>query len=221
MPEDPKPTSPSVPSPLQLPDSMAKDPFYAAPVTADRLSADPLSPESPIPFDIGEEYGTASKNLPPIKIVLVCLAIVGVIAVILVLMQRPHSATTGSIDDIVSVEVPNQNFILVAINLAVQNQTEKPYWIRSITADVDTGSNHYTDEAAAVVDLDRYFKAFPPLKEHALPPLARETKIDPKTETKGTIVVSFPITPQAFANRKSLKITIQPYDQRISLILVK
>ena len=221
MPEDPKPKASSPSSSFPLPDSTAKDPFYAAPVTADRLSADPLSADPAIPFDIGEEYGTASKNLPPIKIVLVCLAIVGVIAVILVLMQRPHSATTGSIGEIVSVEVPNQNFILVAINLAVQNQSEKPYWIRSITADLDTDSGHYTDEAAAVVDLDRYFNAFPGLKQHAIAPFARETKIDPKVETKGTIVVSFPITPDAFANRKSLKITIQPYDQRVPLVLVK
>lgn len=185
------------------------------------LTSAPPPNDPAIPFDIGEEYGTASKNLPPAKIVLVCLVIVGVIAAILVLMQRPHSATTGSIDDVVSVEVPNQNFLLVAINLAVHNHGEKPYWIRTITADLDTGNAHVTDDAAAVVDLDRYFQAFPTLKQHALAPFARETKIDPNSDAKGTIVVSFPVTPEVFANRKSLKVTIQPYDQPVPLVLVK
>lgn len=185
------------------------------------LTSAPVSRDPPLAFDIGEEYGTASKSLPPVKIVLVCLAIVGVIAVILVLMQRPHSAATGSIDDVVSVEVPNQNFLLVAVNLTVENHGEKPYWIRTVTADLDTGSGHVTDEAAAVVDLDRYFQAFPALKQHALAPFARETKIDPRAEVRGTIVVSFAVTAEAFANRKSLTVTIQPYDQRVPLVLVK
>ena len=43
----------------------------------------------------------------------------------------------------------------------------------------------------------------------------------PGGQIKGTIIVSFPITPDAFASRKSLKVTIQPYDQPVPLVLVK
>jgi len=181
----------------------------------------PAPPEPSTPFHIGEEFGTAKKNLPPVKIVLIGVAVIAVIAIIVSLVQRPHSATTGSIDDIVSVEVPDQHMIMVAINVAFQNNGIKPYWIHTIKADLDTGSASFSDDAASPADFDRYFEAFPTLKQHALAPLEREAKIIPGGHIQGTIIVAFPVTPDAFANRKSLKVTIQPYDQPVPLVLTK
>jgi len=43
----------------------------------------------------------------------------------------------------------------------------------------------------------------------------------PGGHTAGTIIVVFPVTPDAFANRKALKVTIQPYDQPVPLVLTK
>jgi hypothetical protein len=179
------------------------------------------SPESGTPFHIGEEFGNAKKNLPPVKIVLIGVAVIAVITIVASLVQRPHSATTGSIDDVVSVEVPDQNMIMVAINVAFQNNGVKPYWIHTIKADLDTGSSSFTDDAASPADFDRYFQAFPVLKQHAIAPLEREAKINPGGHAQGTIIVAFPVTPQAFTNRKSLKVTIQPYDQPVPLVLTK
>jgi hypothetical protein len=71
------------------------------------------------------------------------------------------------------------------------------------------------------VDLDRYAQSFPVLKENAQPPLFPETKIMGGREQKGTIVVSFPVTKQVFDERKSLTVTIQPYDQRLPVVLTK
>jgi hypothetical protein len=173
------------------------------------------------PFHIGEEFGNAKKNLPPVKIVLIGVAVVAVIAIVASLVQRPHSATTGSIGDVVSVEIPDQNLIMVAINVAFQNNGTKPYWIHTIKADLETGSASFSDDAASPADFDRYFQAFPTLKQHALDPLQREAKINPGGRTEGTIIVAFPVTPDAFANRKSLKVTIQPYDQPVPLVLTK
>jgi hypothetical protein len=178
-------------------------------------------PTSATPFHIGEEFGTAKKNLPPVKIVLIGVAVIGLIALIASLVQRPHSATAGSIDDIVSVEVPNQNLMMVAINVSFQNNGTKPYWIHTIKADLDTASGSFTDDAASPADFDRYFQAFPTLKEHALSPLEREARVNPGAQTKGTIIVAFPVTPDAFAARKSIKVTIQPYDQPVPLVLTK
>jgi hypothetical protein len=177
--------------------------------------------ESGTPFHIGEEFGTAKKNLPPVKIVLIGVAVIAVIAIVASLVQRPHSATTGSIDDVVSVEIPDQNSIMVAINVSFQNNGTKPYWIHTIKADLDTSSGSFSDDAASPVDFDRYFQAFPTLKQHALDPLQREAKINPGGLIKGTIIVAFPVTPDAFMNRKSLKVTIQPYDQPVPLVLTK
>jgi len=176
---------------------------------------------SPTDFHIGEEFGTAKKNLPPVKIVLIGVAVIAVVALIASFVQRPHSATTGSIDDVVSVEVPDQNSVMLAINVSVQNQGTKPYWIHTIRADLDTGTGNFSDDAASPVDFDRYYQAFPALKQHALPPLEREAKINPGGRTQGTILVLFPVTADVFAARKSLKVTIQPYDQPVPLVLTK
>ncbi len=184
-------------------------------------AATPTPSAPPTKFYIGEEFGTAKKNLPPVKIVLIGVAVIAVIALIASFVQRPHSATIGSIDDVVSVEVPGQNSVMVAINVSVRNQGTKPYWIHTIHADLDTGSGSFGDDAASPADFDRYFQGFPALRQHALAPLEREAKINPGGEMKGTILVIFPVTPEAFASRKSLKVTIQPYDQPVPLVLTK
>ncbi len=173
------------------------------------------------PFNIAEEFGTAKKNLPPIKILAITIAAVAVIAAILALTERSTSAATGAITDIASVEVPNQNLLMVAVNVAIFNHGEKPYWIRTMEATLETANGKFSDESASAVDVDRYFQAFPVLKQHALSPLARETKIEPGGQATGTILVTFPVTADAFASRKSLTVTIQPYDQPMPLVLTK
>ena len=198
-----------------MPDHMPSSP-PAAPGAPDSAS-----PGSGTSFHIGEEFGTAKKNLPPAKIVLIGVGVIALVALIASLAQRPHSATTGSIDDVVSVEIPDQNMVMVAINVSFQNNGTKPYWIHTIKADLDTTSGSFSDDAASPADFERYFQAFPTLKQHALAPLEREARINPGGRTAGTIIVAFPVTPEAFANRKALKVTIQPYDQPIPLVLTK
>jgi hypothetical protein len=171
-------------------------------------------------FDIGEEYGTARKSLPPAGIVAVCVAIVVAIAAGYALTHRAHALSTGSIDDLVSVPMPGQDMVLVAINVSLQNNSEKPTWIHTIQAGIDTGSNKLTDDAAPAVDVQRYFQAYPDLKQHALDILTTETRINPGSKLTGTIVVSFPVTAEAFASRKSLTVTISPYNE-LPLVLKK
>ena len=62
------------------------------------------------------------------------------------------------------------------------------------------------------MDFERYFQAFPALKDHALSPFIPETKIEPGASFSGTVIVSFPVTADDFTNRRSLTVTIQPYD---------
>jgi hypothetical protein len=165
-------------------------------------------------FNIGEEFGTAKRNLPPPKVLAIALVLVLVVALIIVFASsRPNGS--GSIDDVNAVEIPDQNSILVAINVGVHNSGDKAMWIHNVKATVDTGDSHqYSDDAAAPVDFQRYFQAFPALKERAIAPLTVETKIPPGGDAHGTVVVSFPVKLDAFNKRKSLMVTIQPYDQR-------
>ena len=189
----------------------------------------PSAPNSPAPnppqpgtnFQIGEEFGTAKKNLPPVRIVLIGVAIVIVVGAVLAFMQRAQSSAAGSIDQIVSVEIPNQGSVMVAVNVSFQNNGKKPFWIHTIKAELETASGTFSDDAAAPVDFDRYYQAFPALKQYAIEPLQIETKINPGGQIRGTIIVSFPVTPDAFAQRKALKVIIQPYDQPAPLVLTK
>jgi hypothetical protein len=164
-------------------------------------------------FDIGEEYGTARKSLPPAGIVAICVAVVAAIAGIYALTHRAHALSTGSIDDVVSVAIPGQDMVMVAINVSLQNNSDKPSWIHTIQATLDTGSEKLTDDASPATDAQRYFQAFPDLKQHALNFLTTETKLDPETKVGGTIVVSFNVKPEVFAARKSLTVTVTPYDE--------
>ena len=190
-----------------------------APVTPP--SASPTPPESGTSFDISEEYGTAAKNLPPAKVVAIGISLIVLIALVVGLAQRPKVSASGSIDDITSIEMPNQNSVMVALAISMKNHGKKRFYIHDIQSELETGSGKFSDEAASGVDFERYFQAFPALKEHALAPLKPETMIEPGGETKGTIIVSFPVTADAFANRKSIKVTIRPYDQPVPLVLTK
>jgi hypothetical protein len=172
-------------------------------------------------FRIGEEFGTAKKNLPPIKIVGIGIGIIVVIWAIAAFLQRPRPSATGAINEVVAVEIPNQHAVMVAINVAFQNNGAKPFWIQTIKAELQTTESSYTSDAASAVDLDRYYQAFPALKQYAGTPLQREGKVDVGSQAKGTIVVSFPVIPDAFASRKLLRVTIQPYDQPVPLVLTK
>ena len=175
--------------------------------------APPEKPSQQTSFDIGEEYGTARKNLPPAGVVAICIAVVLVIVAAYSLTHRAHALSSGSIEDVTSVAVQGQDMMMVAINITVQNNAEKPSWIHTIRATLDTGSGQFSDDATPAVDAQRYFQAFPALKQHAIAFLMPEARLDAKSKTSGTIVVSFPVKEDVFNSRKSLTVTVEPYDE--------
>ena len=190
------------------------------------MSEQPTPPPVPPPgstdFHIGEEFGTAKRNLPPAGIVVVCIAVVAVIVGVFAFVQRAKPQGAGSIDFVTAVEVPGQNTVLAAVTLTLLNTGEKPLWIQTIKAHLTTADGAtFEDKAASGVELDRYAQSFPALKQHAQAPLLPETKVQPGAEHRGTIVAGFPVTQQAFDQRKSLEIAIQPYDQPLPVVLKK
>jgi len=178
------------------------------------------TPAEQTDFDIGEEYGTARKSLPPVGIVAICLAVVVAIAVVYALTHRAHPQSSGSIDDIFAVPMPGQNAVMVAVNVSLQNNEEKQTWIKTIQVTADAGGDKHTDDAAPAVDAKSYLETLPDLKQHALQVLTPEKRINPGEKIAGTIIVSFPVTAEAFAARKSLTVTITPYDE-VPIILTK
>jgi len=171
-------------------------------------------------FNIGEEFGTARRTLPPAGIVVICIAAVAVIVGIFAFKERAKPQGAGAINFVAEAEVPQQNLILVAITLTLRNTAERPLWIHTLKAQLTTADGEtHEDEAVSVVDLDRYFQAFPALKESAEPPLSPETKMLPGSEQRGTIIVSFKVKKEAFDQRKSLRVSIQPYDQPLPVVI--
>jgi len=192
---------------------------------SDNMSDQPVPPP-PLPqepiteFHIGEEFGTGRRNLPPAGIVLICLAVVALIVGIFAFKGRAKPQGAGSIDFVAEAEVPGQNMLLTAITFTLRNTAEKPMWIHTLKARLTTADgNTFDDDAASAVDLDRYFQAFPALKESSEPPLSPESKLLAGTEQRGTIIVGFKVNKEAFDQRKSLTVTIQPYDQALPVIL--
>ena len=181
------------------------------------LTPPPPAPETPLTsqtnFSIGEEYGTARKSLPPAGIVAICLVIVVAIAATYALTHRAHPLSSGSIDEVTAADVPGQDMVMVAVNVSIQNTEDKPSQIKFIKVTADVGGSKLTDDATPAVDAQRYLQAFPELKLHALDFLIPEATLNPGNKVSGTIVVSFPVKADAFAARKSLTVTVTPYDE--------
>ncbi len=176
-------------------------------------AAAPSASDSPTDFYIGEEYGTARKNLPPAGILAICIVVVAVIIAGYAFTHRAHPHSSGTIDDVVAVPVQGQDMVLVAVNISIQNNERKPAWIHAIRVSADVNGHTLSDDAVPAVDAQRYFQVMPELKQHALDLLSTETQIDPGSKVSRTVVTSFPVKAEDFAARKSLTVTVEPYDE--------
>ena len=193
----------------------APPPRPPAPIGTVPTARPPATP--PQPYDIptlGEEFDKAKWTLPPAQIVAIAIAGVAIVLAIVMYAARYKPVSAGSLGDVASVELADHNSVLVAINVTVRNIGQKPLWIHEMGAEVDTDKGKFTDHAASAIDFDRYYQAYPTLKQKALPALMPEMKIAPGGEQKGTIIVSFPVNEDTFNKRKSLSVTVEPYDQR-------
>jgi hypothetical protein len=180
----------------------------------------PASQKGPT-INIGEEYGTAKKNLPPAKIVLIAIAGVAVIVAIASFLQRPKPQGAGSLDNVTAAEIPGQNSTITTLTFTLRNTTDKILYVRSIRGEVKTSSGEFEAEAVSAVDFDRYFQIFPVLKEGSKPALSPETKLQPDESIAGSAIVAFPVTLDAFNHRQSISVEIQPYDQPVPVVLSK
>src|ERR687888_255383 len=100
------------------------------------MSNPPITPGSrppgaPVPepqndFNIGAEYGTARKNLPPAGIVGICLGVVIAIVAGYSLTHRARPQSSGSIDGVFAAPMPNQKLLMIAVNISLQNNEQKP-----------------------------------------------------------------------------------------------
>ena len=190
------------------------------PTSSTPQPAPPAVPAGPT-INIGEEYGTAKKNLPPAKIVLIAIGIVLVVVIIASVVKRATPQASGSLDNVVAVEIPGQGSTMVALTFTLRNTSEKILYVHTLESKLASPSGESTADAVSAIDFDRYFQAFPVLKTGAQPALPPETKLQPGESTTRTIIVAFPITLDVFNQRKSVSVVIWPYDQTVPVVLTK
>ncbi len=205
---EPTQTSPAPPSPAsstELPSSKA---------------ATPPLPSGPT-IDIGEEFGTAKKNLPPAKIVLIAVGAVLVVVLIASFFKRAQPQGKGSLDNIAAVAIPDQGSTMVALTFTLHNSSDKILYVHSLQGKIKTATGEQTADAVSAIDFDRYYQAFPSLKIGAQPALSPEAKIQPGQSVIGTIIVAFPVTLDAFNQRQSTSVLVWPYDQQLPVVLTR
>lgn len=189
--------------------------------------ADNKSPRKPPPrqYDAGhvpitEEFDSAKRTLPAAAPVAIALVVVAIVIGIIAFLFRAKPVAQGGIDAVYFSEPASMTNGMVLLQVTLRNVSGKTLYIKSITANLKTDQD-LSDNAASPSDYDRYFIAYPGLKEHSTQPLVVETKIAPGAEQKGSVLVSFPVTKEQFDARKDLNVTIQPYDQNAIVLREK
>jgi hypothetical protein len=181
----------------------------------------PAAPAGPT-IRIGEEFGTAKKNLPPAKILLIAIGAVIIVVALTSFLKRAKPQASGSLDNVTAVEITGQSSTMVALTFTVNNTSEKILYVHTIQASMKPPSGDPTSaDAVSAVDFDRYFQAFPSRKVGAQPPLPPETKIQPGEVVARTVIVVFPVTLEVFNQRQSVSLIVWPYDQTVPVTLTK
>jgi hypothetical protein len=183
-------------------------------------SAPPNAPAGPT-INIGEEFGTAKRNLPPVKILLIAVAAVLVVVAIASFVKRAKPQAAGSLDNVAAVEIPGQGSTMVALTFTLRNTSDKVLYVHGLQGSIKAPNGDSTAEAVSAVDFDRYFQAFPTLKTGTQPALTPETKIQPGAAVTRTIIVAFPVTLDKFNQRQSTSVIVWAYDQTVPTVLTK
>jgi len=188
----------------------------------------PTAPADPAPapqrgptINIADEFGTVERNLPPIKVLLLATAGILILVGIYSFFQRAKPQGAGSLDTVTVVEIPGQDAVMAALTFTLHNSGEKSLWVHNIQGKVVTPNGELSADAVSTVDFERYYQAFPALKANTQAALAPEDKLQPGQGIKRTVIVSFPVTLDVFNQRRSLSVSIQPYDQPVPIVLTK
>jgi hypothetical protein len=184
-------------------------------------SPDPSPKPSGLTINIGEEFGTAKRNLPPGKIVVIAIVIVGIVVAIASFLNRAKPQASGTLDNVLAVEVPGQGSTMVALTFTLHNTSDKILYVHTIQSSMKAPSGDATADAVSAVDFDRYFQAFPALKNGIQPALTPETKIQPSETVTRSIIVAFPKTLDTFNLRQSISVIVWPYDQTVPVVMTK
>src|SRR5271168_676098 len=104
-----------VPNPASQPGVTPNQAAQGAPAST------PPTPQRGPTIRIGDEFGTAKRNLPPVKILLFALAGVLIVVGAFSFFQRPKPQGAGSLDNVTAVQIPGQTAVLAALTFTLRN----------------------------------------------------------------------------------------------------
>lgn len=160
---------------------------------------------------ITEEMDSAKWTLPPIVPLLIAFVLVGAVVAVVMFSTRAKPSASLAITKVASVDM--QENTMVAIQVKLDNQIDKPLWIKNITAEIETpDGKKYSDNAAPSMDAARYMAAFAPLQEAKADWLKEELKIPSGNSFTGVAIFAYPVAKKDFDARKSLTLRVEPYD---------
>jgi hypothetical protein len=167
-------------------------------------------PHRPDPATTREDAPETRK-----RILVVLAALLAPVLVVLLVFWggRPPAVTGGSIERVAVVEQQSGEYVLVVVHLTLQNHGRGALRLWNFTARLRTPDGEWTDEAASAVDHERYFTAYPELREHAIPPLLPEAAVPAGARHSGLLIFGFPLSREAFARRESFTVTVDMHDR--------
>jgi hypothetical protein len=170
-------------------------------------------------INIGEEFGTARRALPPVLTVVMAIAAVVIAGFLFAYLQQAKPRATGSIQSVSTAQALPDQLTLAAVTVQLHNGSGKRLWIKSVRGELQTAAGEQSADAIAAGDFQRFFTAFPALKTNAQPALAPEDVLQPGESATRTLLFGFHTTAEEFAQRKLLSVVILPYDEHVEIVL--
>src|SRR5271169_5458580 len=102
-------------------------------------------------INIGDEFGTAKRNLPPVKILLLTTAGILIVVGIGSFLQRAKPQGAGSLDNVTAVEISGQDAVLVALTFTLHNSGKKSLWVHDIQGKLTTSGGELSSNAVSAV----------------------------------------------------------------------
>ncbi len=164
--------------------------------------------------DLGKEFGRGGRTLPVVGALLIGGVVLGVVGFIIMMYIGQKQPGGGAIENVAVAELGDQKSVLVAVTVTLVNKLDRPFWVQRIQGTLDTAEGHWSDDASAASDQERYFQAFPALRQGSTTPLKYDDKLQAGQQVRGTVVFSFPVTKAQFDQRRSLSVNIEPHSMR-------
>lgn len=181
--------------------------------------ASQASDPNPQPADAGhvpmtEEFGGFKRNMPAPGPLIVAMLLVGLAVGAGVYFLRYEPVASGAVGSVFAVDLPDHSTVLASVQISVKNISKKPLFLKNVRVTVRTSKGEFHDDFAPVSDFERYFQAYPDLRQHSTQGLARDTRIAPGEQASGTVIVAFPLSKDAFEARQATSATVSFYDQK-------